>query len=81
MNDEQQGPTSVVLFQGSAYAKEVSVKTEMSTLSWNAIRKISESKYSYNDTEVNMYCNRVQCISQVSKCKRISKMKNNYFIS
>ena len=31
MNDEQQGPTSVVLLYGGAYVKEVSVKTDMST--------------------------------------------------
>ena len=29
MNDEQQGPTSVVLLQGGTYVTEVSVKTEM----------------------------------------------------
>ena len=81
MNDEQQGPTSVVLLQGGTYVTEVSVKTEMSTLLWDAICKISESKYSYNDTEVNMYCNRVKWSSHVSKCKRISNVRNNCFIS
>ena len=54
MNDEQQGPTSVVLLQGGTYVTEVSVKTEMGTLLWNAICKIRESKYSYNYTEVDM---------------------------
>ena len=75
MNDEQQGPTSVALLQGGAYVKEVSVKTEMSTLLSGAICKISESKYSYNDTEVSMYDNRVKWSSQMSKCKGITNIK------
>ena len=53
MNGEQQGPTSVVLLQGGTYVTEVSVKTEMGTLLWNAICKMRESKYSYNYTEVD----------------------------
>lgn len=70
MNDEQQGPTSVVLLQGGTYVTEVSVKTEMGTLLWNAICKIRESKYSYNYTEVDMSYMRILS-NGAHKCQNV----------